>query len=58
MRKKLAFFLICFLFGCAITNTKSLDVGPFKIDVPNEWVSNVPQDQENSLVGSIKGEIL
>lgn len=58
MKKYLAPILLCFLFGCGTTNTKTLELGPFNIDVPNEWKSDVPEDQEDSLVGRLKGKNL
>ena len=55
-RNRLTFALLFFFIACTKPNTKTLDIGAFTIDVPPEWQSDVPTDQEDSLTGYIKGK--
>ncbi|MDB5128212.1 hypothetical protein [Mucilaginibacter sp.] len=56
IRSRLTFALLFFFIACAKPNTKVLDIGAFTIDVPPEWQSDIPTDQEDSLTGYIKGK--
>lgn len=56
IKSRLAFTLLFFFIACASPDTKILDIGAFTINVPAEWQSDVPADQEDSLTGNIKGK--
>ncbi|MBD1386356.1 hypothetical protein IDJ75_13815 [Mucilaginibacter rigui] len=58
IKSRLAFTLLFFFIACAKPEIKILDIGAFTINVPDEWQSDVPADQEDSLTGHIKGKNL
>lgn len=58
VRRRFAFALLLILTACSNFDNKTLDIGSYTIDVPTEWQSDVPKEQEDSLMGYIKGKNL